>query len=70
MAKGIIEMLTEVGEENIQVQSIHQSAKDYHTEKNGDLRITFYTAPADILAIAEGRRIGLVVWFDREKLKD
>jgi len=71
MSQSIIEIINQVGVENVMCQSIHQSSPDVKLVRKGtELRISFSSAPHDPLAIAHGERIGMVVWFDRKLLED
>jgi hypothetical protein len=65
----ITEIIEKVGIDNIQVQSIHQSLRELSLiDTNQTMIVSFYSAPADLMKIRSGERIGLVVWFDRERI--
>lgn len=67
--QSIIDIVNKVGIENITVQAIHQSSPDVRlVKRRKELRITFSSELQDVMHVAKGERIGLVVWFDREKL--
>lgn len=58
------ELIALVGDENIDVQNVEQSAVRMKiNKKHGDLEITF-ASPHDILNGAN--KVGLVVWFDKD----
>ena len=62
------ELVTIIGDENIDVQNIEQSAvKMKVNKKHGDLEITF-ASPHDILNGAN--KVGLVVWFDKGEFNE
>jgi len=65
---GICELLAMVGEDNVTVQSLHQSLAGVNKLKDGVVEVSFYTEPTDITKIANGDRVGFVCWFDRDKL--
>lgn len=65
----LIDMLQQVGLDNVAVQPLHGSISDISITKKGT-KITFLTDPVDdVRPIASGERIGLICWFDREHLK-
>lgn len=65
---GLTELVTIIGDENISVQNVEQSAvKMKVNKKHGDLEITF-ASPHDILNGAN--KIGLVVWFDKDEFNE
>lgn len=62
------ELILAIGDENIQFQSLDQCASDlnYHIKKG--TKITFLTdQPIDLKGT---KQFGLVLWLDREKVKD
>ena len=64
MSLSIIELLTQVGAENIKVQNLHNSATRYDQRKNGDCAVTFLTNQASANdGLGNPRMFGLVVWF-------
>ena len=62
------DLITLIGDENIDVQNIEQSAvKMKLNKKHGDLEITF-VSPHDIMNGAN--KVGLVVWFDKDDFNE
>ena len=62
------ELVTIIGDENIDVQNIEQSAvKMKVNKKHGYLEIAF-ASPHDILNGAN--KTGLVVWFDKDEFNE
>lgn len=64
--KGILNLLEKVGEKNIRCQFIHQSMKSITMNKKGESTISFLTQ--EITPSTIDKKVGLIVWFDRNKL--
>lgn len=65
---GLIQLLTDIGDENIKVQYIDECTSQYnYTAKRGN-KLTVHT---DEEFDSRGmQRFGIVLWVDREKLKE
>jgi hypothetical protein len=62
---GIIELLTRIGEENVCLQNLLESATSVEARKRGQTAITFLTNqmnPSDLVQ-ATPTKIGLVLWL-------
>lgn len=71
MAKGLVEILTKVGDSNITLQMLGACACGARQNKEGNTEISFVTtqiSPAE-LAMNEGK-IGMIVWVDKEILRE
>lgn len=63
----ITELIQKVGPENCQVQYIHEAMANIQKTKHGSL-ITFCTTALSPNDVAAGSgKIGMVIWFDRER---
>lgn len=66
------EMIRLIGDENIRVQNVFQSSEGMnYSKKKGGTTIRLFTqeVSADDLLSQTPKRIGLVIWFDREIYK-
>ncbi len=66
------ELVRHVGDDNIQVQWIHESFVSAETHK-ADGEVTFATDPAKVIGFTEGADsefVGMVVWFPRQRLPE
>ena len=65
---GLTELITLIGDDNIDVQNVEQSAIKMKTnKKHGGLEITF-CSPHDIMNGAN--KVGLVVWIDKNDFEE
>ncbi len=65
---GLTELISLIGDDNIDVQNVEQSAIKMKTnKKHGDLEITF-CSPHDIMNGAN--KVGLVVWIDKNDFEE
>jgi len=67
---GIIELIKQVGEENVLVQPIMDALTNASLNKNGVTTLTLKTNAIKPIDLISGRpsKIGLIVWIDRAKL--
>lgn len=69
---GIVELITAVGDEHIELQNIQQNLDSANIVDKGKTgKISFFTAPdkvADLFAQNESKFIGLVLWLPRERV--
>lgn len=68
MPLGIIELLTRIGENNVRLQNLVESATNFEERKKGGTAVTFLTDGINTteVAIGKARNIGLVVWLPTE----
>lgn len=71
--RGILSLLEHCGEDNIEVQFLHQSVTDV-TRQSDCTSVTFVTAhdkidPSDLMPFAKPRKVGLVVWVDADRVE-
>lgn len=67
---GITELITAVGDENIEFQNIQQNLDSAEIVR-GNGKVTFVTAPdkvVDLFAKNESKFVGLVLWLPRERI--
>jgi hypothetical protein len=62
---GIIELLTRIGEENVCLQNLVESATNFQARKRGHTAITFLTNQMTPTEIVHGppKMVGLVLWL-------
>lgn len=68
MPLGIIELLTRIGEDNIRLQNLVESATNFQSRKRGATAITFLTNqmnPDEVFRNTP-RHVGLVLWLPAE----
>jgi hypothetical protein len=68
---GICALLAQIGEENIKVQNIADCCTEINQKKNGFSTLKIETkemTPKDL--ILDGGKMGLIVWFPKDKLPD
>jgi len=68
---GIIELLTRIGEDNVRMQNLVESATNFQARKHGDTAVTFLTSEITTSEVASGsaRHVGLVLWLPTERVK-
>mgnify|MGYP001598269585 CR=1 FL=1 len=68
MAKiGIVELLTQVGNDNIEIQPLDVAITDMQKRKGHNL----YTFGSEMSFDLSGtKKVGLVVWLDRDRAKE
>lgn len=67
MSIALTELLTEVGDDNLNFQILHQCMSDITKKENGVSEVSFMTngiTPNDVMN--QSGKIGLVVWIDRD----
>lgn len=70
MSNGLVELLNEIGNEDIKYQNIRNDLTDIVQGKNNLSYVTFGTtefSPNDL--VSNNGKVGLVVWIDSEKVK-
>lgn len=69
MGMKLSQLIATIGDDNVQLQNLDQCAKtlDYHHKRG--TTITFGTT-MNIYAERGTERLGLVIWLDREAVKD
>ncbi len=68
---GIIELLTRIGEEQVRLQNLIDSATNFETSKRGQTAITFLTqelTPSEVFS-GQARSIGLVLWLPTDRVR-
>lgn len=63
---GIIELLTRVGEANIQLQGLDESLTGARLRKNGSTELSFLTnqiTPGEVVTGDAHMKVGLVLWI-------
>ena len=62
---GIIELLTRIGEENVRLQNLLESATNFQARKQGTTAITFLTNQMHTTEVVHGppKMMGLVLWL-------
>ena len=65
---GIVELVTEIGDENIRAQFLDQCAINLDWSKKKGTKITFGTE-VGINPTTGTDKLGIVIWLDREAVK-
>lgn len=62
---GIIELLTRIGEDNVRLQNLLETATNFASRKRGFTAITFLTKEMTPSQVMSGKpdKVGLVVWL-------
>lgn len=71
MSITITELLTEVGDDKLNFQLIHQCMTGITKKKSGESEVKFLTdamTPDDVMS--GGGRVGLVIWIERDDYRD
>jgi hypothetical protein len=65
---GIIELIQRVGEDNVKLQNLVESADVISTNKKGETRVSFWTDGITATESATGQfaNVGLVLWLPKE----
>lgn len=67
---GIIELLTRIGEDNVRLQNLMESATNFTRRKRGFTAVTFLTREIDPNEVfhSNPRQVGLVIWLPSERV--
>ena len=71
MALSVLDLITEIGVDNVCVQNLHESATRYEQRKNGDCAVTFLTNQASASdGVGRPRTFGLIVWISQDRIDE
>lgn len=71
MSTTFVDLLTEIGDENLNYQVIHQCMTGITKKKGGASEVKFLTdaiTPNEVLS--NNGKIGIIVWVDREDYRE